>query len=75
MTIQLENGKIIKVVNGLVDDPKKTVSVTTQDVLNDPISDSTTDNNDIDEVQDSTQDAAPVEATEAVVSNPEGKDD
>ena len=75
MTIQLENGKIIKVVNGLVDDPKKTVSVTIQDVLNDPISDSTTDNNDIDEVQDSTQDAAPVEATEAVVSNPEGKDD
>ena len=53
----------------------KTVSVTTQDVLNDPISDSTTDNNDIDEVQDSTQDAAPVEATEAVVCNPEGKDD
>ena len=71
MTIQLENGKIIKVVNGLVDDPKKTVSVTTQDVLNDPISDSTTDNNDIDE----TQDATTVEVAEAVVSVPEGKDD
>lgn len=71
MTIQLENGKIIKIVNGLVDDPKKTVSVTTQDVLNDPISDSTTDRNDIDE----TQTAMTVEAEEAVISDPEGKDD
>lgn len=71
MTIQLENGKIIKIVNGLVDDPKKTVSVTTQDVLNDPISDSTTDNNDIDE----TRTAMSVEAVEAVISDPEWKDD
>ena len=71
MTIQLENGKIIKIVNGLVDDPKKTGSVTTQNVLNNPISDSTTDNNDI----DGTQDTMTVEESEAVISDPEGKDD
>lgn len=70
MTIQLENGKIIKIVNGLVDGSKKTVSVTTQDVLNDPISDAITDNNDIDE----TQAVMTVEEAEAVISNPEGKD-
>lgn len=71
MTIQLENGKIIKIVNGLVDGPKKTVSVTTQDVLNDPISDAITDNNDIDEKM---QAVMTVEEAEAVISNPEGKD-
>lgn len=71
MTIQLENGKIIKIVNGLVDDPKITVSVITQDALNDPISDAIMDSNDIDEAQD----VMTVEEAEAVISNPEGKDD
>lgn len=71
MTIQLENGKIIKIVNGLLEDPKETVSVTTQDVLNDPISNLTTDKNDIDEVQATRT----VEVVEVNISNPEGKND
>lgn len=42
MIIQLAN-KTIKIVNGLVDDPKRTVNVTSQDILNNPLCDSVTD--------------------------------
>lgn len=43
MTIELENGKTITIVDGLVDDSKKTVSVSMNDSLNDPICDSNID--------------------------------
>ena len=69
MTIQLENGKIIKIVNGLVDDPKRTVNVTVQDTLNDPVCGFITDSRDMDDQQDAIQEA------DTDISNPEGKVD
>lgn len=59
MAVQLENGKVIRIVNGLVDASKKTVSVTEQDILKNPISEASVDVNvaDEQEVEDSEEDA------------------
>lgn len=66
MTIQLENGKVIKVVNGLVDDLNKTVYITVQDKPKDAVSDSIVAHNDLDRRTITVQEA------ETVTNNPEG---
>lgn len=68
MTIQLENGKIIKIVNGLIDDPKRTVNVMVQNMLNDLVCDSTSDSHDIDDQQDQQE-------ADTDINDPEGKVD
>lgn len=68
MTIQLENGKIIKIVNGLIDDPKRTVNVMVQNMLNDLVCDSTSDSHDIDDQQDQQE-------ADTDINDPKGKVD
>lgn len=69
MTIQLENNKVIKVVNGLVDDPKKTFNVTIQDIPKDALNDPSADRHDTDDLHDTAEDVAPdISDSEGTVS-------
>ena len=73
MTIKLENEKIIKIVNGLVDDPKRTVNVSIQDSLNGQICDSTIDSHNMDDQQDALMEAD--KDVFADIDKPQGKVD